>query len=649
MRYAETGVNLEVDLSRGSVERVKTDQSLTEKYLGGQGTAARILWERVGPEVDPFSPDNLLIFSTGLMHGTMLPGANRTCVDTFSPQTNLYSHSLFGGFFGPEMKHAGYDKFVVRGKAEDLVYLWIHNDVVEIRDATHLRGRGALETAKLIKEELGQPDAQVAAIGLAGENRVFMSTIEHACSSASRGVGVIMGDKRLKAVVVRGTQDVEVARPADLYAIAHPMYQAIHDNEDCGDTMAHEDDEEFHVDNFAWGNARKRVRGFWNAEREERWRAVSDRVRLRWTGCYNCPKDCHQAIKFPGRQTYFQKCYSKLTYAMAAFEEIEFNYDIIGLTQEYGLDGFSTPQLLAFAIELYEAGILTDEDLPDFPADAAGRFFYLVEILVRREGVGDALANGVHMAARQIGKGAEEYDHNTMKGFEQVPLKLKMINYPYFLMYATGAKMNITQIEGSYPQIPERDPEERRRFVERWDAAPQRFKDWFLEWEPRTHPSIEASVHICDWNEIMHYVDDAVGTCAFLSSFRGQFGGRPPYHIYNLPGFINAAAGMELSPETLWEAALRSRTLVRALNVRRGMRRKDEKPPEDHWQIRHPEIEQQLLDAYYVHKGWNNDGVPTRATLEALGLDDVAQDFVERGILTGEDAQPGQTTLASRP
>ena len=147
----------------------------------------------------------------------------------------------------------------------------------------------------------------------------------------------------------------------------------------------------------------------------------------------------------------------------------------------------------------------------------------------------------------------------------------------------------------------------------------------------------------------MHYVDDAVGTCAFLSSFRGQFGGRPPYHIYNLPGFINAAAGMELSPETLWEAALRSRTLVRALNVRRGMRRKDEKPPEDHWQIRHPEIEQQLRDAYYVHKGWNNDGVPTRATLEALGLDDVAQDFVERGILTGEDAQRGQTTLASRP
>ncbi len=634
MRFAETGTNLEVDLSRGNIERVRTDPKLCEQYLGGQGSAAKILWDRVPPEVDPLSPDNLLIFSSGLMHGTLLPGANRTSVDTFSPQTGLYSHSLFGGFFGPEMKHAGYDKIILRGKAPDLVYLWIHNDQVEIRDATHLAGKGSLETAKLLKEELKQPDAQVAAIGLAGENRVFMATIEHACSSASRGVGVIMGDKRVKAIVVRGTKDLEMAHPAELFEIAHPMYQSIHDNEDCGDTMAHEDDEEFHVDNFAWGNARTRNRGFWNKEREEKWTAVTESVRLRWTGCYNCPKDCHQAIKYPGRETYFQKCYSKLTYAMAAFEEIDFNYDIIGLTQHYGLDGFSTPQVLAFAIELYEAGILTDEELPDFPPDSAGRFFYLVEKVVRREGVGDALANGVYHAARQIGKGAEVYDHNSMKKFEQVPLKLKMINYPYFLMYATGAKMNITQIEGSYPQIPIWKKEKRQAFVDQWEAAPRRFREWFLEWEPRTHPSVEASVHICDWNELMHYIDDSIGTCAFLSSFRGQFGGRPPYHIYNLPAFINHAAGLDLDPWELWKIAIRNRTLVRALNIVRGVRRVDEKPPEDHWQIRDPEMEQKLLDAYYEFKGWTDDGVPTRQTLERLGLDYVAEDFQQRGILT---------------
>ncbi len=647
MRYSETGFNLEIDLSRGSIERVPTDPKLTELHLGGQGTSAKILWDRVPPETDPFSPDNLLIFSAGLLVGSPVPGANRTAVNTFSPQTGLYSHSLFGGFFGPELKHAGYDAVVFRGKAPDLVYIWIHNDKIEIRDATHLRGKSPQQTAVLIREELKQPEAQVAAIGLAGENRVYLSTIEHASASASRGVGVIMGDKRIKAIAVRGTKDLNFARPEELFELSIRMFKDIADNPYTGDIMAHEDDEAFHVNNFAWGNARERRRNYWNKELEEKWKRISESVRLRWTGCYNCPKDCHQAIKYPGREPYFQKCYSKLTYAMAAYKEIDFNYDILGVTQAYGLDGFSTPQVLAFAVELYENGILTDEDLPGFPKDNGERFFYLVEKIVRREGVGDALAKGVYHAAREIGRGAEKFDHNTMKKFEQVPIKLKRLNYPYFLMYATGEKMNITQIEGSFPQQPIPDRKEREAFVKRWEAAPERFKRWFLEWEPRTNPPIEAAVHICDWNETMHYIDDAVGMCAFLSSFRGQFGGQPPYHIYNWPKFIRAAAGLDVDPDKLWEIAWRNRNLVRAINVRRGLRRKDEKPPEDHWQIREPDTEQRLLDEYYRFKGWNREGVPTKAALERLGLDYVAEDLIKRGILPeddeGIDAAPPKT------
>jgi aldehyde:ferredoxin oxidoreductase len=632
MKYAEIGFNLEIDLSRGSIERVETDPRLTELHLGGQGTAGKILWDRVPPEVEPFSPDNLLIFSTGILHSTPVPGANRTSVDTFSPQTNLYSHSLFGGFFGPELKYAGYDKIIIRGKSPSLVYLWINNDKVEIRDAGHLHGKGGLETGALIQKELKEPKGQVAAIGLAGENRVYMATIEHDNSSASRGVGVIMGDKGLKAIAVRGTKDIHVARPAELFEICNRMVKEIYDNPYCGDYV-HGDDEEWHVNNFAWGNARERVKGYWTKEREAKWKAISESARVRWTGCYNCPKDCHQAIQYPGRHPYFQKCYSKLTYAMAAYKELDFNYDILGVTQEYGLDGFSTPQVLAFAVELYEAGILTDQDLPGFPTNSGERFFYLVEKIVRREGVGDALANGVYWAARQIGKGAEAFDHNSMKKFEQLPLKLGKINYPYFLMYATGEKMSITQIEGSFPQSPIADKEEREKFVKNWDAAPEKFKKWFLEWEPRQHPSIEASVNIADWNETMHYIDDAIGACAFLSSFRGQFGGRPPYHIYNLPNFISLATGMDLDTDALWEIGRRNRNLIRALNVRRGLRRADEAPPADHWKMRDPEMETKMLDAYYEFKGWNHDGIPTKETLDKLGLDYVSEDFVKRGIL----------------
>ncbi len=645
MRYAETGYNLEIDLTRGNIERVETDPRLTELHLGGQGPAAKILWDRVPPEVEPFSPDNLLIFSAGLLGGTPVPGANRCMVNSFNPQTNLLSHSIFGGFFASELKQAGYDRIVIRGKSPSLVYLWIHNDKVEIRDASHLHGRGCLETGALIQQELRQPKAQVAAIGLAGENRVYMATIEHANSSASRGVGSVMGDKGLKAIVVRGTKDINVARPAELWEACNRQYQEIHANPDCGDVFTREDDERWHVDNFAWGNARERRKNTWTEQMTEDWGNISNSVRVRWTGCHNCPKDCHQAVKLPGRTPFFQKCYSKLTYAMAAYEDLRFNYEILAVTQEHGLDGYSMPQVLAFAVELYEAGILNDSDLPGFPSDSAGRFFYLTEKIVRREGIGDTLANGVYWAARQI-KGAEAFDHNTVKKMEQLPIKLAHVSYPYFLMYATGEKMTITQIEGAFPQTPEPDIEKRRRLVEGWVAAPERFKKWFLEWEPRSNLPFEAAVHIADWNEVGHYVDDAIGMCAFLSCFRGQFGMKPPYHFYNLPAFISQATGMDIDTDGLWEIGRRNRNLVRAINIRRGMRRIDEKPPEDHWKKREPEAEQKLLDDYYSFKGWTNDGIPTKQTLDALGLDYVSEDLISRGILTGNEVTSYEETPA---
>jgi aldehyde:ferredoxin oxidoreductase len=214
---------------------VATDPKDTALHLGGEGTAAKMLWERVAPEVDPFSPRNLLIFSAGLFDGTPVPGANRTCVSTISPQTNLFVSSGFTGFFGPELKQAGYDKIVIRGKSEAPVYLFVNNDKVELRDAGHLVGKSALETAALIQAELRDANIQVAAVGLAGENRVYQATIDHANTSASQGVGVVMGDKGLKAIAVRGTKDINVATPAELFDTCNRRYQDIYDNPHCGD------------------------------------------------------------------------------------------------------------------------------------------------------------------------------------------------------------------------------------------------------------------------------------------------------------------------------------------------------------------------------------------------------------------------------
>jgi benzoyl-CoA reductase subunit BamB len=656
MRYAETGFNLEIDLSRGNIERVATDPKLTELHLGGLGTNAKILWDRVPPETEPFSPDNLLIFSTGLLCGTPATGANRTMVTAYSPQTLLMGYSMMGGFWAPELKYAGYDKVIFRGKSPNLVYLWINNDKVEIRDASHLRGKGAIETAELLQQELKEPKAQVAAIGLAGENRVYMASIEQGRSSASRlGLGAVMGDKGIKAIAVRGTKDINLARPAEFMELCNEVLKYIRAREEkpvpgvmpilaglgSPQEMKHID-EKWHTENFSWGNSRTRIKDFWNNEVEEKWKETQLNVRTRLISCYNCPMKCGAIISVAGISTYMMKCFSKLTYTMAAFSDLDFGFRIAQRATEYGVDGFSTPQVMAFALELYEAGILTDQDMPGMPSDNEGRFYWLLDRIVQREGIGDVLANGTYWAAQQIGKGAEAYAHNNIKKHEQLPLKLGMLNPVYFLMYSTGEKINITQIEGQFPQSPFPTMEEREEFVKDWIQVPdEKFKQYLLDWELRGersnpyYPTVDMSVDIVDWQEMMHYIDDATGICAGLSSFPLK----PPYHIHNLPTLISSATGIDMDEAGLTQVYRRNRNLIRAINVRRGLRRADEKPPEDHWRKRFPELEAQLLDAYYKFKGWNNDGIPTKETLHELGMDYVTEDFEQRGILKNEKSQ----------
>jgi len=322
MRYSETGYVLEVDLSRGNIQKVETDPQWTELYLGGLGTNAKILWDRVPPEMGAFDEDNLLIFSTGILTSTLAPGANRTIVSTISPQTGLMAFSMMGGFFAPELKHAGYDKIIIRGKSPDLVYLWIHDDHVEIRDASHLRGKGAVETQELIQQELNEPYAHVAAIGLAGENRVYFASIEQGRSSASRlGIGAVMGDKGLKAIAVRGTKkDIHLARPAEFIKECNEVLEYIKFREQNPikgvpailqglgspqEMLIH--DEEWHTTNFTWGNARVRRKDFWTKKVEEDWKVVQESVRTRLISCYNCPMQCGALISVPGLPRYMMQ------------------------------------------------------------------------------------------------------------------------------------------------------------------------------------------------------------------------------------------------------------------------------------------------------------------------------------------------------
>ncbi|MGD9578378.1 MAG: aldehyde ferredoxin oxidoreductase C-terminal domain-containing protein [Syntrophorhabdus sp.] len=662
MRYAEMGYNLEVDLATGNIERAETDPKLMELHLGGLGTNIKLHWDRVGPEVEPFDDENMFVVSSGLLNGTPAFSANRTLCTFVSPQSRTLAYPMMGGFFSAELKHAGYDKIIFRNKSPKWVYLWVNNDKVELRDASHLVGRGALETQDLIREELGQPKAQVAAIGIAGENRCFTASIEQSRSSCSRlGGGAIMGDKKIKAIAVRGTKDINLARGEEFlqhlrgvmdyikFRNANPIPDVMTILSGIGSPqeMVHTD-EKWHTENFMWGNARTRRRDFWSKDNEKNWTETQLATVKRLISCYNCPQHCGGLVSFQNGPYYMMKCFGKLTYSMAAYvDDLGFNFRILNRATEYGVDSFSTPQILAFAVELYEAGILTDKDFagtstyPPCPSDKEGRFFWLLDRVVHREGIGNILADGVYYAARAIGNGAEAFDHNTIKRHEQLPLKLGTLDPLYFLMYSTNEKISITQIEGQWPQSAFPTMEQREAFVKDWPQLPDdHFKEYLLNWEVRGdnaipyYPTPEMCSEIVDWMEMLHNIDDACCVCAGMSSFCLK----PPYHIHNYPKIISAATGMDLDEAGLKKIVNRNRNLHRAYNNRRGMTRADEKPPEDHWKRRYPELEEELLSTYYRFKGWTMNGVPTRGKLEELDLGYVADDLEKRGILkNGQD------------
>jgi aldehyde:ferredoxin oxidoreductase len=657
MRYGEVGYNLEIDLATGNIERVETDPKMLEMHLGGLGTSVKLHWERVPPEIGAFDDGNMLVFSSGVLNGTPAFSANRSIVTFISPQSGLLAYPMMGGFFSAELKYAGYDKIIINNKSSDWVYLWVHNDKVELRDARHLVGRGAVETQDLIRQELKQPNAQVAAIGIAGENRCFTASIEQGRSSASRlGGGAVMGDKKIKAIAVRGTKDINLFDGEAFMREMKDMMQYINYRNDnpipdvmtilsgigSPQEMVHTD-ESWHTENFMWGNARTRRRNFWDEKVAEEWPRVQKEGIKRLISCFNCPQHCGALISYKDTPRYMAKCFGKLTYAMAAYvDNMDFAWRTLQRATEYGFDSFSTPQIIAFAVEIYEAGILTDDDLagtstyPACPSDKEGRFLWLLDRVARREGIGEILADGVYYAARKIGKGAEAFDHNTIKKHEQLPLKLGTLDPLYYLMYSTNEKISITQIEGNWPQGAFATMEQRENFVKDWPQLPDpSWKQWLLEWEPRGEkaipffPTPDICSEIVDWMEMLHNIDDACCVCAGMSSFCLK----PPYHVHNYPKIISAATGLELDEAGLKKIVNRSRNLHRALNNRLGLTRKDEKPPEDHWKRRWPELEEDLLSTYYTFKGWNQDGVPTRERLHELDLDYVADDLEQRGIL----------------
>ncbi len=643
MFYGWAGGHLEIDLSRGKIEKRETDRKLTEAFLGGKGTNARILWDRVPPEVDAFSPDNLLVVGTGVLTGTMVPSANRTIITFKSPVMGIKYYCAMGGFFGPKLKFAGYDTVIFSGKSPTPVYLWINDDKVELRDASRLWGKDTHETQRLIKEELREDDIETMCIGTAGENRVAVASIEGSSSaSASRGGGgAVMGDKKLKAIAVRGTKDINVANGARLFELCDQIFTRSAISWERGGKdrwlAAGVDGQRKWASGHFSGvspDLQQNIESFAKSSAD-----YYTGIHTRDAACFNCALRCKRVYSMNGRHMIGKCQYVCAGMVHSRVLDYDFSLKFYDLCQRHGLDDVSLADIIGFAIDLYQRGILTKGDTEGLELEwgKAELVYTLIEKIARREGIGDILADGVYRAARRIGRGAENYAYHTKK-LEPLPLDVR--GEPRLaLPIATIDKADRTRgLSGTFGKW-EAPLEERKQYLEAgFFQYPKEFEKYFLSEPDLTGVDYEGMVQFVSYNEEILAITDVTGTCFFWTNF-WPF---PPFNSRHLMAdLISCVTGMDIDEAELTEVAQRIIHLVRAYNVREGVSRKGDDMPDLFFEKSpkppHRQIDRTLfnkwLDRYYELKGWDEEGIPTGETLTESGLDYVRQDLEQREVL----------------
>lgn len=651
--------------------------------MGGLGINVKIAWDRLSPGIEPFSSDNLLIFGTGILTGTSVPAANRTIVTTVSPIWDYFTTSSFGGHWGAELKHAGYDTIILSGKSSTPVYLWIHDDQVELRDASHLWGKDVFEAEVILRKELGKvgKEVQMLTIGPAGENKVFGASIEHSCAaSASRGVGAVMGDKNLKAIAVYGKKDINIAKPAELSEEINKIIKRSDKLYDWMRKWPHTFTKfvelEFHTGDKVHKELRKSAVGMgWNWTRDEV--DFRKKYQTRDVSCYNCIVNCRARIQLPEeKHPLYVKCAS-INYFQTLLKTDQLTaMKFYQAVEGYGLDTFAVEQALQFAVNCYQRGILTKEDTDGLHLE----FRYeplrkLLDKMVFREGIGDILANGVIRAAEQIGKGSEEFTDHVIKKKEHFNCDL------YFPLFAFEAAVNfradltrsvncyqwislfdLKEFEGKdfeeiFPGYKKEDlgteyapypKQSRKEMIEQgYFPFPKEFYDWLLD-DTRlmdvTAERVDDIAKVTNWTEYIMTMTDLTGICHFHTGFMFY----PPISAPGETGvsvmakLVSYVTGMDIDETEALKACKRVEALIRSYNVRVGLRReKDtvpekyfkEKPEDPLYQTIDKEKWNKMLDIYYELKGWNREGIPTKETLDKLGLGYVREELDRRGIL----------------
>jgi aldehyde:ferredoxin oxidoreductase len=613
-----TGKILRINLTEKTAEEEDLPLEVARDFIGGAGFGIKYLFDEVPAGADALGPDNKLIFASGPFSGTTVPCASRMAVTGKSPLTGAVGMALTGGHFPVELKFAGYDALIVEGKAEKPTYVWIKDGEVKFRGAKKLWGMKTTDTQQIIKNDLKDQNVRIACIGPAGENQIKIASIINEWRAVGRkGLGAVMGSKNLKAIAIRGSREVTVADKDKLKTAKGEMTKAMKESHvlypkfsKIGTPMVVDHTCAlgiFPTKNFSTTGEYEPV--------DKLGVEVQMTRNVGFEACYGCPVGCSQ-IKLAQKGPYagilsegpeFETMFS---YGGATGVE---NIDAIiaadRLADELGFDTMSSGVTIAFAMELYEKGILSKEDTGgielNFGNDEA--MIAILKQMAYREGLGGLLADGSKIAAEKIGKGSEKYAMH-VKGLELPAYDVR------------GAKAHGLGFATSYTGA---DHCRGYAFQEIFGIPVPREVDRF---------TAEGKGELTKWNQdIRTATTDAPTMCAFLLDMAVV-----GIAAQNTASLMEAVTGLTYTPEDILQVGERINNLARAFNTREGFTRADDTLPErllteplkagtskGHF-ISKKELTQ-MLDEYYAARGWEVEtGAPTREKLIELGLENAA-------------------------
>jgi len=625
------GQILEVDLSGGQVEAKPLDPTWVRDFVGGRGFTSWLLWENLAADTDPLAPENILVFATAPLAGTAFPMSARTVIAARSPATGLIGDSNAGSHFAPELKQAGYDLIVIRGHSPKPVYLWINNGRAELRDASHLWGKGVYQSDQILRQNLRDATIETAIIGPAGENLVKSACvmISRLSTAGRTGMGAVMGSKRLKAVAVRGHRDIPIAHPERLLQKTKEMLELLREDPQIEEGRMKGTHFLLSYFNVVGDLPTLNFRlGQFESVDQISAEALRERGRLqRMMGCYSCPVHCHRYSLIEEGEyagTYLKGPEFENAVALGS-QSGNADLDLVlycnMLCNDLGIDTLSMGNFLSFSMECYEQGILTKADFDGLELTWGSKeaMIGLINMTANRQGIGDLLAEGLRAAVKEIGHGAEQFAME-VKGLEECSTD-KRYDYLGGLWGFTGTRGadHLRAVCSHFPQFPK-------------EVARQLFGT-----EEAIDPqSTGGKGPLVKYHEDRATTADLVGMCKFFIWWSCSW--------ENLQARIRCATeayaaltGFQLEEE--WWNAVGERVfnLERAFNVRQGLRKRDDlrilpryltPMPEGPGKGRAIKVETltALMEQYYRARGWEvESGIPTGEKLRALGLESVAE------------------------